>query len=323
MLDKQAKLKPMEKDPRPFWQWAVLFILIASAITYIGASWYFSDILINFNTKTLEQDRQDQGISSPADYGFANAQALSIPANKVSLDAWYVPNSNPCGVILLHGRTNTRYGTLAYAPMFIQRGCHVLSYDARRHGESSQRLGTYGYHESRDLTAVLEYFKTLTGLSNSQIGFLGESYGASTAILAAQSHSDLAFVIADSSFEDLQSIVSEQAVAQYGEVILPLLPGAFMISELRARFEADDVSPKNAVIATRVPLLLQHAKEDAYTLAKHSENIFANADKSQTMLYISDWGAAHAGAIRANPTGYAAVVDEFLSAFASQFPARQ
>lgn len=313
----------MEKDPRPFWQWTVLFILIASAISYIGASWYFSDVLLNFNTKTLEQDRLDQGISDLADYGFGAAQALNIPVDKLSLAAWYQPNNNACGVILLHGRRNTRYGTLAYAPMFIQRGCHVLSYDARRHGESSKRLATYGYYESQDLNAVLEYFKTLTGLSNSQIGFLGESYGGATAILAAQNHSDLAFVIADSSFEDLQSIVSEQAVAQYGEVILPLLPGAFIVSELRARFEADDVSPKNAVITTRVPLLLQHAKEDDYTLAKHSQNIFANADKSQTMLYISDWGAAHAGAVRANPSGYAEVVDEFLIAYAPQFPARQ
>ncbi len=313
----------MEKDPRPFWQWALLFILIASAISYIAASWYFSDVLINFTTKTLEQDKLDQGIVNLADYGFGTAQALSIPADSLNLAAWYVPNSNACGVILLHGRTNTRFGTLAYAPMFIQRGCHVLSYDARRHGESSKRLGTYGYYESQDLNTVLEYFKTLTGLSNSQIGFLGESYGAATAILAAQSQSDLAFVIADSSFEDLQSIVSEQAVTQYGQIILALLPGAFTISELRARFEADDVSPKNAVITTRVPLLLQHAKDDSYTLAKHSQNIFANADKSQTMLYISDWGAAHAGAVRANPTGYAEVVDEFLAAYVPQFPARQ
>lgn len=311
-----------EPQGRPFWQWIVVFLLIALSLTYVGASWFFSDVLINFSTKTLEEDRAQNQIVDLATFGFANAQEVSIDTGQVVLSGWYVANQNPCGVILLHGHTSTRFGTLDYAPLFVNRGCHVLAYDHRKHGASTGRYGTYGAYESQDLLAALAYFKSITGLQDQQIGVLGESYGGATAIIASESAPNLAFVVADSSYESLRAIVTEQAVSQYGPASRLLLPGAFILSELRAQFRIENASPIKAIERTRVPTLLIHSQQDTYTLPEHSEHLFASSDKSRTRLFISNWGAGHVESIKVNPQAYAQVVDEFLGAHAPQFPAR-
>lgn len=309
----------MEKESRPLWHWLIFFVLLCLVVSYVGVSWFFSDILIKFDTFSLEQDRSRLGINSPADFGLPQAQALSISANNVTLSGWFFPNTQPCAVLFLHGIGSTRYSMLKYGPMFWQKGCSLMFYDARAHGSSSGRFATYGYYESKDALSMIQELKRLTGLADKQIGMFGESYGAATAIMAAKSLPNLAFVIADSPFESLATIVHEQALKQYGTLAQLFLPGAFFISELRARFKVAEVSPLKSVEGLKVPLLLQHASADSYTPAKHSQDIFADSDKSKTMLYISNWGADHAEAYTLNPQGYMQVVNEFLSAYAATF----
>jgi pimeloyl-ACP methyl ester carboxylesterase len=62
-------------------------------------------------------------------------------------------------VVLLHGLTATRRYVLHGSVALARRGCRLISYDARGHGESfpaTERTG-YGYEElAADLRAVLE-----------------------------------------------------------------------------------------------------------------------------------------------------------------------
>ncbi|MCA9836782.1 MAG: alpha/beta hydrolase [Trueperaceae bacterium] len=309
----------MAKEPRPRWQWLLLGLLGLLILAYAGASWFFSNVLIAFPTYSLEEDRNRLGISSPADFGLPQPQDFTVNTANVQLSGWFFQGTNRCGVLFLHGIGSSRYTMLKYAPMFWQRGCSLMFYDARRHGSSTGKYGTYGYYESKDAVVMLSQFKALTALNDNQLGMLGESYGAASAILAAQNVPNLAFVIADSSYESLKAIVYEQGEKQYGKLIKVFIPGAFLLSELRARFDVSKVSPLDSVERVRVPLLLQHALEDDYTPAEHSKHLFANSDKSQTMLYLSDWGAGHAEAINTNPQAYTRVVDEFLAAYAPEF----
>ena len=278
-----------------------------------------SDNLLRLNRHSLEQDRSRLGITSPADFGLPAAQDLVVSNAGKQLSAWFFPNNRPCATLFLHSQGNTRYSMLKYAPIFWQRGCSLMFYDARAHGSSSTGLVTYGYYESQDAIAMLNQLKALTGFGDSQIGMIGESYGAVTAILAAENVPDLAFVIADSAFESLVTLAQERANQLYGPLSSLFMPTAFVMTEIRARFKVKQTSALDSVERLKVPLLLVHSLKDSYIPASHSHNLFASSDKSQTMLYISDWGESHGGSLNANPHEYTALINEFLAAYAAAF----
>ena len=158
-----------------------------------------------------------------------------------------------------------------------------------------------------------------TGLQESQIGLAGVSYGAATVLQMIPLAEDVAFVLSDSPYQDLKTIVAHQSEAQFGSIVKPFVPGAFLVSELRADFDADEVSPINGIAAADVPVFLTHSLQDEFTPATNSEAIFANSDPAITDFLLTDWGAAHAASIIVDYDLYKQNVDEFLATYAPDF----
>jgi pimeloyl-ACP methyl ester carboxylesterase len=127
----------------------------------------------------------------------------------------------------------------------------VLVYDARGHGESSRALLSYGVHEREDLLRVVEWLAAKTDLPRSRIGLIGWSYGAATAIQAAsEAGGDVAFVVADSSYSSLGDIARVQAEEQYGSWATIFVPGALLVSALRAGFDGTRPAPATSTPAS-------------------------------------------------------------------------
>jgi dipeptidyl aminopeptidase/acylaminoacyl peptidase len=141
---------------------------------------------------------------------------------------------------------------------------------------------------------------------------MGVSYGAATSLQMVPLLPDAAFVVADSAYQDLRTIVTRQAAEQFGEWTRPFVPTAFVVAELRAGFKADDVSPQNAVIGADTPILLIHARADTFTPASNSAAIYANSNRATTELHITDYGTAHARSILDDYEAYTALVNDFL-----------
>ncbi|MCA9938751.1 MAG: alpha/beta fold hydrolase [Anaerolineales bacterium] len=287
---------------------------------YLGGSWYFSSVLITFSRATLAEDAALS--EDPVALGLSPPEEVSIAAGDVTLAGWYFdnPDAGNCGVLLLHGRSSTRYGMLRFAPLFWDHGCDLLLYDARYHGNSTGQYGTYGYYESDDALAALDWFTQRTGLPRAQVGLMGTSYGAATALLAAAKAPDIAFVAADSSYRDMKTIVTEQGVQQYGGFVRLFIPGAFAVAGLRAHFDPYAVSPMLAAAQIRVPAFLLHSLQDTYTLPAHSQDIYDHLGETRKVLYLTDWGASHSASVTTNLAGYQAYMDDFLAAYVPQFP---
>jgi pimeloyl-ACP methyl ester carboxylesterase len=66
-------------------------------------------------------------------------EAVTIDGGDVMLAGSFYDNVSDgrCAILMLHGYTSTRYGVLQFADPFWQRGCDLLAYDARGHGQSS------------------------------------------------------------------------------------------------------------------------------------------------------------------------------------------
>jgi hypothetical protein len=298
---------------------AIVLLAVLAAV-YLAGSWYFSGMIVKFQTHSLEQQRAENG--APADFGLPAPEEVTIPGDGVTLAGWYFDNpaGGDCGVILLHGHTGSRYGVLEYAPLFWPKGCDLLLYDHRYHGASTGDYGTYGYFEKEDALAALTWFEQRAALQPGQIGLLGESYGAATVLQAAPSAPDLAFVAADSPYEDLQTIISEQAAQRFGGWTRLFVPGALLLSGLRADFTPSQVSPLLAAPQVTAPIFLSHSATDEYTLPHHSQDIAAQLPAALCQrLYLTDWGSEHAASIKDDFAAYQAQFEEFLAACASDF----
>ncbi len=301
--------------------WVLVGLLVLLFLVYLGGSWYFSSVLIDAETQSLEESIARMESVGVDGRSLPEPQTITIPNGDVTLEGWYYDNpaDGDCAVMLLHGYKSTRMGVLQYAPLFWERGCDLLAYDARGHGNSSEAYHTYGFYEKEDGVAAYDWLLAETGLSPEQVGLTGVSYGAATSLQMAPLVDDAAFIIADSPYQDLETIVKFQATEMFGDWVRFFVPGAFAITELRSGMDVDAVSPRNAVVGVDIPILLVHSREDEFTSFTNSEGIYANANPETTLLQLNDWGAPHGQDIFTRPEAYAAFVDEFLAEFAPRW----
>lgn len=300
----------------------VLSVLVATLLVfaagYAGVSWLFSE-------KLVAQQFTTPGPVDFASYGLEPPETVTIRGEGVGLVGWYFANARDesCAVVMLHGFGGSKAEVLGATPIFWQRGCDLLLYDARGHGDSDRAILSFGANEREDLLRAVEWLSARTALPRSRIGLIGWSYGAATVIQgASEAGGDVAFVVADSSFSSLGDIARVQARRQYGRWATIFVPGALLASSLRGGFDARDPAPISVVDDVRAPVLLVHSRQDGFTPVEHSERIYVESDQSRTRLVIPEWEAPHARSFTNNPVAYTAVVDRFLAEFAPTFGTR-
>jgi pimeloyl-ACP methyl ester carboxylesterase len=301
--------------------WVILAVIVGLLIAaYLAIGWYYSSIAIAPPTRSLEAGQALTG--NPADYGLPQPEAITIDTGQVTLSGWYFDNpiDGNCGVMFMHGYTGNRYEALYWAPLFWSRGCDLLAYDHRGHGESSKAFLTYGVNEKEDALAARNWFAERSGLDTSRIAVGGVSYGAATALQMAPQIPDAPFVLADSSYRSMPAIMRVQADALLGPALGGLLtPGALWIAGLRADFDPAAAAPEATVAAAQMPILLIHSRTDNFTPYTHSEAIYANSDQSRTVLHVNDWGSPHAADIATDFAAYEALFTAFLAQYVPDF----
>lgn len=300
--------------------WLVVGLVALALVVYLAAAWFFSGIIIDSPTQSLEASRAKAG--DPADFGLPPPEEVAIDTGEVTLSGWYFDNpaDADCGMMFMHGFTGTRYEALYWAPLFWERGCDLLAYDHRGHGNSTPAFHTYGYNDKRDALAARNWFAEHSGLDVSRIAVGGVSYGAATALQLAPLIPEAPFVLADSSYRSMPAIVGVRAEERLGGFLGRLLaPGALWVAGRRGDFTAADAAPEAAIAEARMPILLIHSRTDNFTPYTHSEAIYANSDQSRTVLHINDWGSLHAADIATDFAAYRQLVAAFLAEFAPDF----
>ena len=105
-------------------------------------------------------------------------------------------------VIISHGYTDNRIGSLKYAKMYISLGYSCIIYDLRGHGMNQPTFTTYGIREGQDITELVRdtraRYKDIV-----QLGLHGESLGAASTVTALKYKPEVDFVVADCGFSDI------------------------------------------------------------------------------------------------------------------------
>ncbi len=289
-----------------FWFSGILILL------YIGISYIFSSMIIG---------TWHRGLEDPSVLGerYGEMKEVNFQTDDgLMLKGWLFENPNDsvdCGVILTHGHNNNRYSMRFWMPYFWVRGCDVMMYDHRAHGESEGKYGTFGVLESGDLLKAHELFRQITDLKNEEIGWVGASWGAATVLQAGAQIDDLAFILADSPFKDLDAAAMERGERQFGSWIRVFTPMIYWLVEWRADFEVSETSSLEKARDIQVPVLLIHSQTDQATSSRQSVEIAAAMNPDILTFHHTSWGSLHCADVQDFPDRYGWLIDEFLKEY--------
>ena len=117
-----------------------LTIAMVLFVAYATAAFYFSGEITTFKVKSKETVLAEDNLRGYADVDLPRPEDVSVTGGQVELNGWLFVNrkNRRCGVILHHGHAANRNGMLKYAKLFWPRGCHLLMFDARHHGDQAR-----------------------------------------------------------------------------------------------------------------------------------------------------------------------------------------
>ena len=239
----------------------------------------------------------------------------------LTLRGWFFPTRSDRAAIIVHGKDSNRIGgenrsIEKLADFLVTDGYSVLIFDLRGNGDSDGDRFSLGYLERRDVAAAIEHL-TGRGFREDRIALVGISMGAGTVLQSLALHPKIGAVIADSSYVDARTIVTEDLQILAG-VPSWFTPGVLLTAKLAFGLDGDQVRPVEVVRAhPERAFLFIHCAGDELIAPHHAYELRAASANPASDL----WMAAvcqHSWAFNTYPTAYEAHLDTFLE---SQIPA--
>jgi pimeloyl-ACP methyl ester carboxylesterase len=276
---------------------------------WFGIGWIAADRL------TFPERHLDPAVT-PATFGATYQDVTFAAADGVELAGWYLPvEGSDAGVVLVHGRNSSR--TREFGGRFPElaatlqaNGYQVVMLDLRGHGASGEARFTFGRNERLDVGAAITYL-VAQGVPAGQVGVLGVSMGAASAVGATAVDPRVGALWADAGYAEIASIIEAEWPSASG------LPQVFWHAARlahRVRFGFDLAGSRPAdelpLVAPR-PIQLVHGTGDLLIPYDHVLRLRA-AEPSAGLWTLE--GVGHADAYEAEPDEYARRVIEFFDA---------
>jgi fermentation-respiration switch protein FrsA (DUF1100 family) len=289
------------------WLKIALAIALALIVIFVGISAYLGYSMTRVTRVALEE--------TPATYDLTY-EDVSFPSldKELTLRGWFLPvPGSERVIIMVHGngyhRADPEIGMLDIAAHLVDRNFNVLMFDLRGYGESDGNMVSGGYHEKKDVEGAVSYLK---GRGFDRIGVLGFSLGAVSTLMAAAEDPDIKVVVSDSSFADLNDIMSTEFSKRTKAPRLFLHPILFMIKLMYGvDFAAIRPVDRVAEIAPR-PILFIHGEEDEVIPVAHAYRLFEASQNPENQLWVVA-GARHTRAFKVQPDEYISRVASFFS----------
>ncbi|TCP54472.1 serine aminopeptidase S33 family [Tumebacillus sp. BK434] len=245
-------------------------------------------------------------------------QDIAFPSEQenVTLKGWLVPAREATSriVIFAHGYSENRASAnvaLHMAKALHNRNIASLLFDFRGAGESDGTMTSLGYYEKQDLLGAIDYAK---GLGYHQIGLVGFSMGASTALNVAPEVPEVQAVIADSAFTNLSQYLETNLSNLHPLAEVEFMPKlALWEASVLTGIEPEAVQPILSIQNLRDRgVFLIHAAGDEIIPASESRKLAAASDSMNTVLWVSH-ANKHVGTYSKETSEYLVRTTAFLS----------
>ena len=226
-----------------------------------------------------------------------------------TLRGWLVPGRRGAGVVLLlHGIGGSRLDMVERARFLHAAGYGVLLFDSRAHGESGGERITFGYLESLDARAMLDFLRRQ--VPGERVGVIGISLGGA-AMLVGPQPLDVSALVLEAVYPTLTEAIDDRLAIRFGPLGPPLAP--LLTVQLRPRlgFTADELRPIDGIDRVEAPVLVIAGTADRHTTRAESQRLFARARPPKELWEVP--GAGHVDFHQAARAEYEARVGRFLA----------
>lgn len=236
-------------------------------------------------------------------------ESVLIPSESGSLlRGWFVPGHDGA-VILLHSLHGSRRSMLGRARLLRDAGYSVLLFDFQANGESPGAHVTFGYLESRDAQAAVEYVHRR--LPGERVAAIGTSMGGAAAILS-QPPLQVDALVVEAVYPDVDQAVADRLAMRFGYVSGLLAPVLTIQLQPRLGIKSSDLRPIDRVGELRMPKLFIAGSDDEHTRLEESQALFDAASEPKSLWVVA--GATHVDLSSFAPAEYKVRVLGFLSA---------
>jgi pimeloyl-ACP methyl ester carboxylesterase len=227
------------------------------------------------------------------------------------LQGWFIPGRNGMGtVILMHGVRANRLSMLNRARFLARAGYSVLLFDFQAHGESSGEYITFGYLESKDAQAAVEFLHQNN--QRDKIGVIGISMGGAASLLATPSL-EVDALILESVYPTIEEAISDRItmrLGRLGTIFTPLL--TFQLKP-RLGVGPEELRPIEKAAKVTLPKYFIFGTEDRHTRIDESRKLFAHAAAPKEAWAID--GAGHVDLHQFSQDEYEKRVLDFLARY--------
>jgi pimeloyl-ACP methyl ester carboxylesterase len=241
----------------------------------------------------------------------------------LTLRGWYFPARTDRAAIIVHGKDGNRIGGEHHAieklaDFLVSSGYSVLVFDLRGNGDSDGDRFSLGYRERGDVAAAIDHL-TGRGFREDRIALIGISMGAGTVLQSLLLHPNVGAVVADSSYTDAWTIVTEDLEVVAG-VPSWFAPGVLVMSKLAFGLDGAQVRPVEIVRAhPERAFLFIHCAGDKLIAPHHAYELRAASANAGSDLWVAAV-CQHSWAFNTYPAAYEARLSAFLE---SHIPAQK
>ena len=266
----------------------------------LAVSWFLGGLLY------APSKRKSEPLSSDL-----KAETIQIHSASGSvLSGWYVPaiQDDAPIVILMHAVRGCREDMVERAIFLHAAGYATLLFDFQAHGDSPGEHITFGYLESRDAQAVVDFARAKN--PKAKVGIIGVSMGGAAALLANPPLQVDAMVL-ESVYPDIERAVENRVVMRLGragKIFTPLLTSQI---RLRLGISTDQLRPIDGVAELTVPKYFFAGAEDRHTTLAEANELYAAAAEPKEFWAVE--GMRHVNLHRASKQEYERRVLDFFS----------
>ena len=299
----------MIKRKKNMYTVAVIQAVVIALMIAVG--FFFASSSMSIRRQTLDEarkwqeDHYDLSWYDPLDK--TDYQVTRYDGYVLNVEMIRNPEASDKLILLSHGYTDNRFGSLKYTKMYLDLGFNVVVYDLRGHGENEPTFCTYSARERKDLAALIR--DCIERYQPKVFGIHGESLGAATSIACLEDKPQIDFVIADCGFSNISDVLKGGVRSMH----LPgaLVPFASKCAGIRYGYSYEMMRPIDSLADNEVPILFIHGAEDSFILPEHSEKM-QKETKGYSELHLIP-GAAHAESVLTAPEEYREIVEAFLA----------
>ena len=270
-------------NDKTYYRWfkRIAFISLLLLLLLISAGAYGVD----YYAKALTRAGGWPITGTPADVGLAYEDVMLTTSDELKISGWYLPGTQPRGMIVVHGIWANKQAMLPAATMLSQAGYHVLLIDLRGHGFSEGELQSYGYYEALDVMAGVDYLITRPEIE--QVGVIGYSLGGAAAVRATALDERIGALVVESSFSSLNDAVRDSFRQHTGLPSWPLGPLVVKGAERELGLAVEQINSKEALrsMAAR-PVLIIHGEEDQLFPVSHGYQLYEAAQEPKELWII-------------------------------------